>query len=71
MSDVAHFNKIRNYFDSINEKIINGMRAEKSGLIWIFKYFLIVLKYEIVLAVILSVIYIYNNGNVFNLILIF
>ena len=71
MSDVAHFNKIRNYFDSINEKIINGMRAEKSGLIWIFKYFLIVLKHEIVLAVIFSVIYIYNNGNVFNLILIF
>ena len=63
MSDVAHFNKIKDYFKSINEKIINGMRAEKSGYLWIIKYLLIVLKYEFFFMITLIILYFYNNYN--------
>ena len=66
MSDVAHFNKVKSYFKSINEKIINGMRAEKSGFLWVIKYLFIVIKYEIFLILTLIFLYFYSN-HAFNL----
>jgi len=70
MSDVAHFNKIKNYFDKINEKIINGMRAEKSGILWIVKYLFLIIRYEIFLLLLLSFFYFYLNGSLINYILV-
>ena len=70
MSDAGHFHKIKNYFNKINEKIISGMRAEKSGILWIIKYLFLVIRYEIFLLLFLSYFYFYFNGNLINYILV-